>query len=131
MKKLTIIAMTLLMATSAFAQTRNSGDLVLRDGRTTVRINVGSDRDERDQLMRIRRLEQAVRDLQDQVYQLQSTPSRREIVVCSATFFSAGSMTSRGNTELEARADLKRQCERRTSAMFCNDSDIQCERSYQ
>jgi len=135
MKKFILLALALL-SLSAVAQRRGDdrdGSLTLRDGRNIMRIEIGDDRDDRDMLRRVRRLEQAVRDLQDQVYQLQSTPvaaPRRHYVVCSGTYFRAGPLSARANTETEARASLMSQCASRANQMFCGplDGEVRCER---
>lgn len=132
--KFLLAALFILTSVSAFAQRDIDGSVVLRDGRTILRINVGDDRDDRDSLIRIRRLEQAVRDLQDQVYQLQTAPRRESYVVCSGEFFVAGTMSARGNTETEARANLSSACQSKgVHSMHCrtsrNENNVRCETS--
>lgn len=126
MKKFSIIAIAfLIMATSAFAQGRrnNHDSDIIRDGRTIIRINVGDDRDERDLLRRVHRLEQAVRDLQDKIYELNSS---REIKVCSGDFFTIGTVIAKAPSELEARAIVMTNCQRKGGGIFCKEKDIKC-----
>lgn len=132
MKKLSFLFLALAMITgSVFAQRDMGGSINLRDGRTTVRINVGDDRDDRDMLMRIRRLEQAVRDLQDKVYDLQSAPRTQQVVVCSGDFFSVGMVMAKAPSEIEARGSVIAQCQAKNGGIFCKDRDIKCQASIQ
>lgn len=126
---------SLLLSIGASAQSRGGNDVEgsirMDNGRTTVRINVGDSRDDRDMLKRVYRLEQAVRDLQEQVYKLQSQPTRRNVVVCSAEFFSVGSVLAKGGTRVEAMAHLLQECRNRGgSKIFCEEDDadnLRCE----
>lgn len=73
MKKLLILIIAM-GSLSVFAQRRDRSDTIdLRNGRTTLRISVNSDTHNRNLGKRVKRLERAVRDLQDMVYDLQST----------------------------------------------------------
>lgn len=137
MKAFIVLALAL-VSLSSFAQRGGRGDregsVTLGDGRNIVRIEVGDDRDDREMLRRVRRLEQAVREMQEQVYQLQSTPApRRSYVACSGQFFSVGTVSARGNTETEARGNLAQACEARGNhSMHCDASgtrnSVRCER---
>lgn len=144
MKRLFVLALALLSLT-AHAQRRpgrvnHDGSISMNNGRNTVRINVGDSRDDRDMLYRMIRLEQAVRDLQDQVYELQVAPipvplpipiPRRIFYVCSARFSFAGTVTARGKTELEARGNLSDACVDRSHDRFhCTNpaGPVTCER---
>ena len=61
------------------------GEINLSDGRSTVRISIGNDRfDQRRLIQRVRLLEQAVRDLQDVVYDLQANPAQEIKFNCHA-----------------------------------------------
>lgn len=132
MKSAFAVLALIILSTSAFAQRRGGDDeVVLRDGRRIIRIDVGDDRDERDMLRRVRRLEQAVRDLQEQVYQLQAAPVRTTSHVCSATVFSIGMVIGRGPTQTEARASAMQECERRGGSIFCRPDELRCEQSQQ
>ena len=145
--KFIIIILLASMSLTALAQRhgndrpRHDGSLTLRDGRSILRIDVGDDRDDRDMLRRVRRLEQAVRDLQDQVYQLQVAPPpppivvaapipRRTVYVCGGQFFTAGYLSARGYTESEARANLNSVCQRSGEGICITGShnrNIRCE----
>jgi hypothetical protein len=133
MKKLVVLILALASLTAS-AQRRGDrdGSITLSDGRSIVRIDVGDERDEREMLRRVRRLEQAVRDLQDKVYQLQAAPARRSYFVCTGSFFVSGILTERGNTETEARAALAQRCQNRVHAMHCDangsSNNVRCER---
>jgi hypothetical protein len=87
MKLTSLVALCALIfsITATQAQRHRDGDITLTDGRRTVRINIGDERFERGQLMRrIRRLEEAVRDLQDSVYDLQTNPTQEVKFTCRA-----------------------------------------------
>lgn len=137
-----VFLIILLASVGAIAQRPHGEDSVtLRDGRRILRIDVGDDRDDRDNAYRIYRLERAVRELQDQVYQLRSAPAPRPVViappprtvyfVCSASFPFSGLVTSRGNTESEARAGLTDACAARSPhRVHCinPNGQVSCER---
>lgn len=134
MKKLSFLILSLLiLSTSAFAQrnggNNNDGSVVLRDGRRVILIQVGDDRDERDMMKRVIRLEKAVMDLQNQVYQLQTNIPGREITVCSGNFFSVGTIVAKAPTQTEARAKVISQCQSKDGGIFCKEKDVTCETS--
>jgi peptidoglycan hydrolase CwlO-like protein len=140
MKKLVLLAMTLLTLTSSvFAQrggsrARDEGSITLRDGRTVLRIDVGDDRDDREILQRVRRLEQAVRDLQEKVYDLQSQPQPRGsyITVCVANIFGVNSaIIGKASTEIEARANGMAECGRKSGGIFCKEKEFKCEKTFE
>lgn len=134
MKKLSLLAIALLITTSAFAQqrdNRNAPNISIQQRGPVIRINVGDERDDREMLKRIVRLERAVADLQDKVFELSTRPVAREVIVCSAKFFSAGNMTATSLTEKDARTKLLIDCKAKTNEMFCNNSDISCYTSYE
>lgn len=117
-----------LMAFSALAQSRvRNGSIDLGNGRSTIRIEIGDDRDDREMLRRVRNLERAVRDLQDQVYQLQSQPRTITLHVCRGTFFSVGTLVSKAISRAEAIASIMTECEDKDGGIFCKERDIKCE----
>lgn len=137
---LVLVLSVVLSSLSAFAQSRRddrrddrqgSGTVVLRDGRSIVRIEVGDDRDDRDTLMRVRRLEQAVRDLQDKVYELQtnSAPRTQTVYVCSGDIFHVGFVMGKATSRTEAKAIALRQCQTKGGGIFCKESEISCEQT--
>ncbi len=116
------------MSVSAFAQSRvRNGNIDLGNGRSTIRIEIGDDRDDREMLRRVRNLESAVRDLQDQVYQLQSQPRTISLHVCSANIFSVGTIVAKAESRIESIASVMAQCDRRGGGIFCKERDIRCE----
>ena len=142
MKK--IISSVLLLAivlssVSAFAQRndrdpRNNnnnngrGTVVLRDGRSVVRIEVGENND-RETALRLRRLEQAVRDLQEQVYDLRDSEPRTRIVtthVCSMTTSFDGTFVGKASSKIEAEALTRQKCQNARVA-FCSSTVVRCE----
>lgn len=84
MKKTLIVSLLALVAGIMTTQARDrDGSITLRDGRSVVRISIGDeDRNERVMVRRIRRLEEAVRDLQDTVYDLQTQTPVENKYVC-------------------------------------------------
>ena len=137
-----VLSLVLILASlSSFAQSRRDprndnrndnrpveGQIVMRDGKTTVRINVGED--DRDQNARIRRLEQAVRDLQAQVYDLQDTQVSTRIVtthVCSLKTTFEGTMVGKSSSRVEAEAEARNKCVR-ARALSCSTTSVTCER---
>jgi hypothetical protein len=127
--------MVALMSVSAFAQSRGDRDdnrrnnVTLRDGRTILRINIGDDRDDREMLLRVRRLEEAVRDLQDQVYQLATAPVYRTVHSCSGDMFGIGQVSGSGQSRAEAVVNAMADCQRKNggrSSMFCKERDLSC-----
>lgn len=133
MKKLIVLILALGTITSAFAQagprTEANGSIKLGDGRNVVRISVGDDRDERDMLRRIHRLEQAVRDLQDQVYQLQSAPQQVSVKVhvCTGKMFRAGQVTGKGSSRVEAIGNAMDDCSAKRGDIFCEEDKLRCD----
>lgn len=133
------LALVLIVASlSSFAQSRGrndnrndnrpvEGQITMRDGRTTVRINVGED--DRDQNMRIRRLEQAVRDLQAQVYDLQDVQVQTRIQtthVCSMVTPFTGTFVGKASTRIEAEAVTRQRCQQGRGD-FCSTNAVRCE----
>jgi hypothetical protein len=126
--KFVVAMLVSLITASAFAQSRvRDGRIDLGNGRSTIRIEIGDDRDEREMLRRVRNLERAVRDLQDQVYQLQSQPRTISLHVCSGNFFSVGSIVGKAESRTESVASVIDQCNRRGGGIFCNERDVKCE----
>lgn len=121
-----MLAVGTLLSAVAHANERR-GDLRDRDGRAIVRIEIGDDRDDRDMLRRVRRLEQAVRDLQNQVYQLQDAPRTITTNVCSGNFFSAGTFTGKAESRIEAISIVIAKCQRAGGGIFCKERDVRCE----
>lgn len=133
---LVLVLSVVLSSLSAFAQARRDdrrddrqgqGTVVLRDGRSIVRIEVGDDRDDRDTLMRVRRLEQAVRDLQDKVYELQtnSAPRTRTVTthVCSITTNFDGTFVGKASSRVEAEALARQKCQNQRVS-FCTNTNV-------
>lgn len=105
----------------------NAQEVRLQNGRSTILIDVGGG-NSRDQEMRIRRLERAVRDLQDQVWQLSVQPIKQDIWVCEATPFMDRYTSGKHALEYDAREDVRRQCEAHRHRMHCSDDEITCKR---
>lgn len=128
MKKTMMIVFTLMMtAMSLSAVARDYRDS--RDDRPIVRISVGQDRNQ-DTHRRIQRLEEAVRDLQDMVYDLQD--DRRDRVfteyVCALKTNFQGTFIGKGSAKIEAQANAVNAC-KRSGAAFCESTQQQCEQT--
>ncbi len=133
MKKSLFILALAFISTASFAQ--DFGNLTLNDGKTIFRISVGNERDtdSRSQSQRIARLERAVRELQNRVYDLEdsSRPSGREVTTYTCTLPTSfnGVFIGKASTVAEARAMASNNCSA-SGAMFCDDHRIKtCEQS--
>jgi hypothetical protein len=105
---------------------RIDGRIIFRDGRSTVRISVN---ERNDVNLRIRMLEEAVRDLQAQVYDLRDAEPRTRVVtthVCSMTTTFNGSFIGKASTRIEAEAITRQNCTR-TRESFCASNSVRCE----
>lgn len=121
-----------LVVTSLAASAQNrrddrlDGRIIFRDGRSTVRISIN---ERQDMQLRIRMLEEAVRDLQAQVYDLRDAEPRTRIVtthVCSMTTTFNGTFIGKASTKIEAEAVTRQQCSRSREA-FCASNRVSCE----
>src|SRR5690606_9103839 len=99
------------------------------------RIEVGTH--DRDQAIRIRNLEQAVRDLQYRIYDLEVNDSMNrtravDVFVCTLTppGINNGVHIGRASTQVEARAQAINNCNR-SRASFCESMNARlvCERT--
>jgi hypothetical protein len=115
---------------SASAQNRRDdrldGRIIFRDGRSTVRISIN---ERQDTALRIRMLEEAVRDLQAQVYDLRDAEPRTRIVtthVCSMTTTFNGTFIGKASTRIEAEAVTRQNCSRSRES-FCSSNTVRCE----
>jgi hypothetical protein len=127
--KFMIALIVLVSSVSTFAQSRNSdGRVEIGGGRSTVRIVVGNDRQDANQNDRIRRLEQAVRDLQDQVFDLRDQPQTTIVRtnVCSLKTTFDGTFIGKASTRTEAEAQVRNKCES-AGAAFCSSTKVNCE----
>jgi hypothetical protein len=110
-----LLALIIITASlTASAQSRPEGRIDLRSGESTIRISVGNDRDRDLQLTkRVRMLEEAVRDLQAQVYDLRDEPRTQMkvsyVCVLNAAFNEV--FIGKATTQIEAKANAKRSCE--------------------
>lgn len=102
----------------------------LHDGPSIIRIEVGDDRDDRDMLRRLRRLEQAVRELQNKVYQLEEGPRLETITTCRVKFFSVGNVEAEGRSLGEAQMNTLNECKRRGGGIFCKLDEIKAENCF-
>ena len=116
------------MAASAQYRPEREGRIILRDGNSTVRISVN----ERSAMeIRMRLLEEAVRDLQAQVYDLRDEPRTREVAIqiCSLATSFNGTFIGKASTALEAEANARNSCHASRKEQFCNVLRVTCQRS--
>ena len=116
------------IAASAQYRPEREGRIVLRDGNSTVRINVN----ERSAMeIRMRLLEEAVRDLQAQVYDLRDDARTREVVlnVCTMSTTFNGSFIGKASTPIEAEAQARNSCHASRREYFCDSNRVLCQRS--
>lgn len=116
-----IFGLLLLSVTlTAFAQ--DNSRVTLRDGSTTVLINRSEN--DNDTNRRIRNLEQAVRDLQEQVYDLRGNERTRTVVfrICSIKTIK-GTFVGRGPTKLDAQVVARNSC-KKAGVSSCDDARI-------
>lgn len=128
MKKLmTLILATLCMVVSSHALDLDAGSIVLKDGRRIVKIDVGDDREDHA-MDRIRRLEQAVADLQQKVYDLQAEalkPKSHDKFICT---IDAGDtpFVGKAETAQEAMATVVKNC-KDSNGRFCDKFFAHCD----
>jgi hypothetical protein len=132
MKRIITLLALLTISTSTFARD-NYGTISLNDGKNILRIDIGNEResDSREVSKRVARLERAVRELQNRVYDLEddSLPATREVKIFTCTLPTSfdGTFIGKGKTEAEARANASNEC-KKGGAAFCNDRNIKsCE----
>lgn len=131
-----LVLLALTLTASAFARdTYRDGRVGTNDGGTIIRIEVGNDResDTRETSKRIARLERAVRELQNRVYDLEDDqrPQTREVKIytCAVTTSFDGTFIGKATTELEARSIAIQRCDA-AKANFCTfSSSMRCDSS--
>ena len=123
------------------------------DGKDLIRIEIGSDEEEaprasgdqvsyllqdnRRMRTRIRRLEQAMRQMQDQIYRMEDFNSRPVVAVaapvaakeytCYIKTTFKGTVFGKGTSEAEARAKALQSCDSVGGASFdCDDDKVKC-----
>lgn len=125
-----LVASSLVSAQSLPAEKRVS----IGKGLSTIQIQVnGRSNSFYDQEMRIRWLEEAVRDLQNQVFNLnfqQQIPQTKVITtyVCSLTTNFDGTFMGKAKSQVEASAIALQNCEK-ARASFCSRVPIKCDKT--
>lgn len=123
MKHFILLALTLVTLIGTAQAQRGPN----RDSRPSiVRIEVGDDRDDRDMLRRIHKLERAVNELQNKVYDLQSAPVKETGVYCMVNNFHAGIVEATAPTRLQAEAAIQIQFERKGKGIFYSARELKC-----
>ncbi len=112
------ILFTLISSTTAFA---DSGEIILRNGERGVRISIGNERmNERQLRQRIIRLEMAVRNLQNEVYNLQENTHPTPKWICQTrTSFGDIYFSDDKDSKAAAQREATKRCLNENNAMFC------------
>lgn len=120
-KGITLFAISglILLSSQVYGQ-----EIQLNNGKSTVLIELNNGDQNQDR--RIRRLERAVRDLQDQVWQLSSGSSSQKLYVCKVTAFMTTFTSAKHNLEYDAKEDALARCKKENSEMHC--ADVTCEK---
>ncbi len=127
-----VIAILFVVASLTASAQRNNGGrggldgrIILRDGQSTVRISIN---ERNDTAIRIRLLEEAVRDLQAQVYDLRDVPATRivKMHVCSLKTDFRGTFIGKAQTQIEAEANARNSCSI-AGAPFCSSTRVTCQ----
>ena len=133
MKKLALLTL-LAISTTTFAGV-NYGSIRLDDGKNIFRMDIGNEKenDSRELSRRVNRLERAVRELQNRIYDFEddSVPATREVTVYTCVLPTSfdGTFIGKGKTEVEARANAVNSC-KKAGAPFCYESNVRkCESS--
>ena len=128
-----IVLWALTISVTAMAKDDRGGRYTKNDGSTIIRIEVGSegDTDSRNMNRRMVQLERAVRELQNRVYDLEddSRSQTREVRIftCVIPTPFEGTFIGKGTTELEAKAEAAKACEK-SGSLSCNINRIKnCE----
>ncbi len=96
----------------------------LKNGQTTVLIDLNSEDQSQDR--RIHQLERAVRDLQNQVWQLNLQPIRQDLFVCIVSAFTSEYRSEKQPLEYDARLQASSRCQDKYHRMHCED--IKCQK---
>lgn len=120
-----LLVVTSLAASAQRRDDRLDGRIIFRDGRSTVRISIN---ERSDMALRIRMLEEAVRDLQAQVYDLRdSEPRTRTVVVCTLRSSFGENYIGKASSQTEAEYNARKSCENKNHSMHCSNR-ASCER---
>ena len=130
MKKFLIpaILLALFLSGSILAEEFNGS---IKLGKNVIRIDVGDS--DRNLSMRVRRLERAVRQLQDRVFELENDSPISDDPRWTCVLKNDWNRTYIGKsmTKVGAKADAMQKCGRvETSSFNCEEDDIVCEASY-
>lgn len=119
MKFLMFVISILFLLPTAYSQ-----EIQLGDGKKTILIDIGGGANSTSQEARIRLLERAVRDLQNQVFQLSMNKpaAQTNLYVCEIMAFGNKYKSEKQALEYDAREQAKERC---TSD---NNSEIHCTR---
>ena len=123
-----VLIVTSLSASAQQRRDERDARIVMRDGRSTVRISINDNRNT-DVNLRIRMLEEAVRDLQAQVYDLQDTQVQTRVVtthVCSMSTTFYGTFIGKASSKVESEAITRQKCSQSRES-FCSSNRVNCE----
>ena len=109
MKIFLFCVMAFSITSTAIAQ-----EIQIGDGKKTILIDVGGGSNSSNQEARIRLLERAVRDLQNQVFQLsmkqQQPAASANLYICEAQAFTKKYKSEKQALEYDAREQVKERC---------------------
>ena len=149
--------MRILLAAFTLVPVLASAGTLTINGRDVIRIDVDDDEPavrsrsmslselaaENERLRRrLKKLERAVRQLQDRTFDLENAPARTVIVptqpsqpvqprgkteyTCYVKTTFKGTVMGKGSTEAEARAAALRDCEAKDGGFDCDDAKLKC-----
>lgn len=113
----------LVLAGFLFASTQSHA-FVMSDGNKTIVIK--GDDGLNNQEFRIRRLERAVRDLQDQVAYLSGQGISQDLYVCSIRVFTKLFKSDKQKLEYDAQEQAKSLCQKENHPMHCEN--VECKK---
>ncbi len=123
-----LLMLTMVLTQAAYAQSQGGGYITIGEGRTTIGIRIGSDNSNHTELIqRTLRLEQAVRDLQIQVYNLsqQDIPANESLFECELFAFSTR-YAAEADTQAMASSQARNACLAENHEMHCRRNNIVC-----
>lgn len=97
-------------------------EIVVGNGKKTIIIDLNSK--DANQEWRIQRLERAVRDLQEQVWQLSLKPINQDLHVCTYKAFMETYTSQKHNLEYDADEEALNKCKEDNHEMHCRK--VQC-----
>lgn len=145
----TMVVGTLTLSSMAFAVSPFAG--IKLNAKDVIRVEIGTDDEEdynpkgdkvsyllqtnKELRRRIHRLEQAMRQMQDQIYRLEDASARPILAVntppmqnhtCYIKTTFKGTQIGKGTSEMEARANAMKACDDAGGGFSCDDENVKC-----